>query len=322
MSDTENSSTALDMHGAADAFSSLDGDAGHDEKAKPVEGESADDAAARLAAEDAAGEGNPADAEAGEAPAAAEAITVEIDGKLVTLTKEQIAENHKNGLRQADYTQKTMAAAEARKTADAEKAAARQERNDYAQKLNTFAITTNGAIQEQQALLTQELLDNDPLEYLRQERTLRERQANLAQAQQELGKLQQEHQQEQEASQKAYYADQQQQLLAKLPEWKDPAKANAEVAAMKEFLGKQGFTPEESVFPDHRLVLMARDAMRYSQLMERAKGAVKKVAALPVRTERSGSAETSKLDGRTSVMKKLAQSGSIDDAAAAFGALG
>ena len=312
------SSAPLDMHGAADAFSSLDGDAGHDEKAKPAEAESTDDAAERLAAEDAAG----TDPEAGEAPAAAEAITVEIDGKLVTLTKEQIAENHKNGLRQADYTQKTMAAAEARKTADAETAKARQERTDYAQKLNTFAITTNGAIQEQQALLTQDLLDHDPLEYLRQERTLRERQANLAQAQQELGKLQQEHQQEQEAQQKAYQSEQHQQLLDKLPEWKDPVKAKAEAEAIKAHRVQMGYTPEMNDLRNHLDVITARKAMQYDALIERAKGAVKKVAALPVRAERSGSAETGKLDGRTTVMKKLAQSGSIDDAAAAFGALG
>lgn len=314
---------ALDMHGAADAFSSLDGDDGHDEKVKPApEGETADDAAARLAAEDAAGEGDKPESEAGDQPAAADAITVEIDGKMVTLTKEQIAENHKNGLRQADYTQKTMAAAEARKTAEAETTKARQERATYAQQLNTFAITTHGAIQEQQALLTQELLDTDPIEYLRQERTLRERQANLTEANQRLQQLNTEHQQEQEAQQKTYMAEQHQQLLDKLPEWKDAAKAKAESEAIKAHRITLGYTPDMNDLRNHLDVITARKAMQYDQLMERAKGAVKKVAALPVRPERSGNADANKPDGRTTAMKRLGQTGSINDAAAAFAALG
>lgn len=318
MSDS-NDSGALDMHGAADAFSSLDGDAGHDEKVKQADSaESEDDAAARLAAEDAEG----GDPEATDPPAAAAPVTVIIDGKSVTLTPEQIAESYKNGLRQADYTQKTMAAAEARKTAEAETTKARTERATYAQQLNNYAIANDSVIREEKARLTEELLVADPIEYFKLQRTVEARQANLLEANQRLDQLKTEHQQEQKAAHESYMQEQQRELIAKLPEWKDEAKANAEVAQIKAHLGKHGFTPEESVFPDHRLVLLARDAMRYHALMERAKGAVKKVAALPVRTERSGSAESGKLDGRTSVMQRLGKTGSIDDAAAAFGALG
>jgi DNA repair exonuclease SbcCD ATPase subunit len=307
---------ALDMHDAAAAFSSLDGDDGHDEKAKPA-GESPDDAAARLAAEDAASE--PA---AGDAPDAAEAITVEIDGKLVTLTKEQIAENHKNGLRQADYTQKTMAAAEARKAADAETAKARTDRATYAQQLNNYAITTDGAIREQEALLTDQLLQDSPLEYLAIERTVKQRQAQLVEAKGELQKLQHEHKQEQEALQRDYQAEQHQQLLDKLPEWKDPAKAKADAEAIRAHRVQMGYAPDMNNLTNHLDVITARKAMQYDALIERAKKTATKVAALPVKPERSGHAETSKVDGRTSVMRHLAQTNSIDAAAAAFSALG
>lgn len=317
---TEDGGGALDMSEAADAFSSLDGNDGHEEKEAPA-GESADDAAARLAAEDAAGEGE-TDPAAGDPPAAADAVTVEIDGKMVTLTKEQIAENHKNGLRQADYTQKTMAAAEARKTAEAETAKARQERATYAQQLNTFAITTDGAIREQEALLTDQLLQDSPLEYLAIERTVKQRQAQLVEARSRLQQLSTEHQQEQEALQRDYQAEQHRQLLDKLPEWKDQTKAKAEAEAIRAHRVQMGYTPEMNNLTNHLDVITARKAMQYDALMERAKGAVKKVAALPVRPERSGSAESSKPDGRTTAMKNLGRTGSIDDAAAAFGALG
>lgn len=305
---------ALDVHSAAEAFSSLDGDAGHEKQGQPVD-ETPEAVAERLAAEDA-----PKEVE-GE-PVAPAKFTIKVDGKDVSLTADEVAEHYKNGLRQADYTRKTMESADARKTADAETARTRQERDTYAQKLNNFAITTHGAIQEQQALLTQELLDSDPMEYLRQERTLRERQANLILAQQELQQIDHQVRSERAEVERNHFADQHEKLLAKFPAWKDPAKAKTESNQIKEYLGSQGYEAGERDFTDHRHIVLAHKAMQYDALIERAGKAVKKVAALPVKPERPGSTETTKLDGRTTVMKRLSQTGSIDDAAAAFGALG
>lgn len=314
---SESSNTApLDSNSAANAFSSLldvDGPA----ESESQNDESPEAAAERLAKHELSGEAD--DTPSGDDDQAkADDITVEIDGKTVKLTKEQIAENYKDGLRQADYTRKTMETAEARKTAEAETNKARQERDSYAQKLNTFAIATHSAIQEQAQVLTQELLDSDPMEYLRQERTLRERQANLAQAQQELSQIGQQQQTEKAEAQRAYMTDQQQQLLAKLPEWKDAAKATAEAGAIKEYLATQGYAPGDQDFTDHRQIILARKAMQYDALIERAGKAVKRVAAVPVKVERAGSTETSRPDGRTEVMRRLGQSGSIKDAADAF----
>ncbi len=69
---------------------------------------------------------------------------------------------------------------------------------------------------------------------------------------------------------------------------------------------------------DHRLVILSRKAMQYDALIDRAGKAVKKVAALPVKAERSGTPETSKPDNRTAAMQRLAKSGSIDAGANAF----
>lgn len=317
---SESSNESLDMNTAADAFSSLLG--GEDPEEKEQQAESPEAAAERLAKQELEGEEEGNDAENGEGEPAPEAddITVEIDGKTVKLTKAQIAENYKNGMRQADYTQKTMQAAEVRKAADAEVAKARQERSEYAQKLHNYAIQMDGGIAEQAALLTQELLDADPVQYLSIERTLKQRQANLGQAQQELQRINQIHQQEQAETQRSYLATQREQLLAKLPEWSDPKKAAADQESIKVYLSKQGFEPGEmGAISDHRQVILARKAMQYDALIERAGKAVKKVAALPAKVERSGNAETSKPDGRIESLKRLGRTGSIEDAAAAFG---
>jgi hypothetical protein len=307
----------LDAFSAASAFSDLlGGDAEPDQQ----DDESPEAAAERLAKQELSGEveGQP-DTGEGEPAPAADDITVEIDGKAVRLTKEQIAESYKNGLRQKDYTQKTMAAAETVKAAEAEKAAARTERDSYAQKLNNFAIATQSALQEQAAVLTQELAQNDPQEYLIQKHIFDQRQAQLGQAQQELHQISQQQQQERADWQRAHLETQRAQLLAKLPEWSDPKKAATEQGAIKEYLTGQGFEAGDlASINDHRLVILSRKAMQYDALIERASKAVKKVAALPTRAERAGSAETSKPDGRTAAMQRLGKTGSIDAAAGAF----
>lgn len=316
---SESSNEPLDANGAANAFSSLLGDDGPAEN-EPQHDDSPEAAAERLAKQELSGadEDQPDEGE-GDPDPEADGVTVEIDGKTVKLTKAQIAENYKNGLRQADYTQKTMATAEARKTADAETQRARQERQDYAQKLNNYAIQMGGGIAEQAAMLTQELLETDPVQYLSIERTVKERQANLGQAQQELQRINQIHQQEHAQAQQSYMTEQQEQLLAKFPEWKDADKARAGAGAIQTYLTNSGFDARDlSALSDHRQVVLAHKAMQYDALMERAGKAVKRVAALPVKVERSGSAESSKPDGRTEVMKRLSKSGSINDAASAF----
>lgn len=306
----------LDTNSAAEAFSSLLGDDGSKEN-DSQDDDSPEAAAERLAKQDLSGVTDPNPGEGDPAPVP-EDITVEIDGKTVKLTKAQIAENYKDGLRQADYTRKTMETAEARKAADAETNKARTERDAYAHKLNNFAISTDASMQQLAAELTQDLLVSDPVEYLTKERILKEGHAKLVQARQELGYIEQQQQQERAEANRNYLSEQHAQLLAKLPDWKDPVKAKAESSAIRDYLGTQGFAPQECDFNDHRAVVMAKKAMQYDALIERANKAVKKVAALPAKVERSGSPEVSKPDGRTESMKRLGRTGSIDDAAAAF----
>ncbi len=317
---SESSNEPLDANGAANAFSSLLGDDGPAENESQQQNDDSPEAAAeRLAKQELTGEQEQPDAGEGDSDPEADDVTVEIDGKTVKLTKAQIAENYRSGLRQSDYTQKTMQAAEERKAAAAETQRARQERQEYAQKLQTYAIQMDGGIAEQAAQLTDELWADDLTTYLTIERTVKQRQANLAQAQQELQQLNQIHQQEQAAAEQAFLQSQVEIMVEKLPEWRDPAKRAAAIAVLEPFLESRGFGQGDgNLVRDSRVLLMANDAMKYRDLIERAGKAVKKVAALPVKAERSGSPEVSKPDGRTEAMKRLGKSGSINDAANAF----
>jgi len=270
--------------------------------------ESEDDIAERLAAEE----------EGADAPAD-ELLTITVDGKEVQIKKSELPELYKGNLRQADYTQKTMAAAEQRKAADAEIQKARSDREHYARELSNYLITSESILREQEKVLTQELLNSDPVEYLTQERTFRERQANMAKAQQELQMLQAQYQQEQAEAKKSYQAEQLEKLYAKLPEWKDVAKAKADGEKIRDHMVANEFTPEEvNGIEDHRVMLMARKAMLYDALMTRAKEATKKVQAAPTIVERPGVPQTKATDGRTKAMQALKKSGGNTESTANF----
>ena len=246
-------------------------------------------------------------------------VTIEVDGKTIELTKAELADAYKNGLRQADYTQKTMAVAEARKTADAETAKATQERNAYAANLHKMAAQLDGALEQQKQIDWDALISADPVEAMKQQHLMQKRQAAFQDTLQQIQTIDAQNQAEKSKQDATYRATQQQELLAKLPDWKDPAKSSAESAAIKAFLQSSGFD-EAAIngITDHRAVLLARDAMMYRQMMGKAQAAAKKVQAIPQRVVRPGVAESGKSDGRSAAMQRLSKSGSVNDAADAF----
>lgn len=264
----------------------------------------------------------PADPEANAADEGADAVTVEIDGKPVSLTKAQIAEAYKDGLRQADYTRKTMELAENRKVADAETAKARDERNQYAANLQRNAAMLEGVLQEQQKTDWQALLNSDPVEYLKQQHLFNQRQAALQQNFQERQQLETVARAEQAEQMKSYVQGQQAELLAKIPEWKDESKAKAQAAELRDYLKQQGYD-EQTVnnVADHKAVVMARKAMLYDQMIAKASAAAKKVSTLPSKVERPGSGNAPSTDKRSADYQRFAKSGRPEDAAALFAQL-
>ena len=304
------SNESLNMDTASDAFASL---------LDPVVEEKSPEAQEAEALEELTKEPEASDDEPSEDEPSDEKVTIEVDGKTIELTKAELADAYKNGLRQADYTQKTMATAEARKAAEAETVKARTERANYATDLQKLSAQLEGALQQQNQIDWDALISTDPVEAMKQQHLLQKRQAAYQETQQRLYAIQQQTQAERAQEQAQFLQSQQQELVAKLPDWKDPAKAQAETAAIKNYLKSQGFDDGAIAgITDHRAVILARDAMLYRQMMSKAQAAAKKVSDLPQRTIRPGVTETGKSDGRSSAMQRLAKTGSIDDAAAAF----
>jgi hypothetical protein len=243
-------------------------------------------------------------------------VTIKIDGKDVEVPLSEL----KNGYqRQADYTRKTMEAAETRKAADAERQAALQERQTYQQNLQKMGAQLEGALVEQQKIDWESLIQNDPVEYLRQQHLFNQRQAALQQNMAEQQRMQAQAQAEEQRAYADFVRQQQDELLAKLPDWKDSAKATAEKAAIRQYLVEQGYDENAlSKVADHRAVVLAHKAMKYDQMIAKAKEATKKVATLPTKVERPGVGQNPGLDKRSNAFQKLSKSGKVEDAAAVF----
>ena len=148
--DNPGTESSLDTVSAGEALASLFADVREPEKASAPVAEAIPEV----------------EAPAGEA-AAPEMVKVDIDGYEVELPKDKADKLQAERLMQADYTRKTMAAADERKAATAEQQKALAERGAYAANLQRMQAQLEGALHEQsKAVNWDNLLNNDPVEYL------------------------------------------------------------------------------------------------------------------------------------------------------------
>jgi len=307
-------SSALNLNQAADAFNAFLSPQAEPEKKIEGQPKEAEEAKTEPVEAAQAEEQTPTEAD--------ETLTIEVDGKPVTLTKAELAEAYKSGLRQADYTKKTMEVSEQRKAAEAEVTKARQERETYAQNLLKMQAQLEGALQEQQNINWDELLNTNPQEYLRQKHLFEQRQAAWQQNQANQAQLAQVMQVEQQKAHQEHLKSQQELLLAKVPEWSDTKKAEAEKLAIRGYLLEQGYDQNlVDNLADANMVVTARKAMLFDQMVAKAQAAEKKVATLPTKVEKPGSGSAPTLDRRTAGYQRLSKSGRVEDAAGLIASL-
>lgn len=126
------------------------------------------------------------------------------------------------------------------------------------------------------------LIDQDPVQALKVQRhmqALQERHAQASgQVQQAVQHLNQTKQQQSSAS----LEQERQALMRAIPEWGDDGKADADRKAIKADLKARGYTDQDiEGLSDHKAVLLARDAMLYRAMKEKATTAINQVRAAP-----------------------------------------
>lgn len=241
-------------------------------------------------------------------------FTVKVDGTEVSVTLDELQKGYS---RTQDYTRKTQQIAEIRRQVESEAEAIRAERSQYAQLLGALESQVQQAAQPN--IDWDRLYQEDPIEWVRQKEVMRENQAKSQAIQFEQQRLMQISQQEQAQQMQSFLAQQRDELLKVLPDWKDPNKAKKEKELLIDFGQKAGFSADElkNIF-DHRVVNVLRKAALYEQIMSKRQN-IKPVTNNGPRPAKPGAAgRVSTTNEATRAKQRLAKSGRVNDAASAI----
>lgn len=235
--------------------------------------------------------------------------TVRVDGEEVEVTIDELLSGYS---RTQDYTRKTMALADQRKSLETEIEQIRQERTQLTQVLEQLDVQDQEQEPNWEALYQQ-----DPQQWAVQRemwRTKQERKRALVEEKQRLLQAQ-EADKQRVISQ--FVEQEQGKLTEVLPQWRDEKIAKAEKARVADYAKSIGFSDKEiSQFYDHRAVTTLYKAMKFDEL----KGGKPKAKKQATPVAKAGAATTTP-KGRDAYRKsqqRLAKTGKVADAASAF----
>jgi|TARA_B100000315_G_scaffold160086_1_gene148615 hypothetical protein len=245
---------------------------------------------------------------------------VTVNGEEQEVTLDELLKGYS---RQSDYTRKTQEISEQRKKAEsvaqvwaAETDQIRNERQQYMQTLQNIIDNTGQNFDQFAMVDWDSLKETNPIEYVTKREEYRELQERIQSMQHEQHAVQQK--QAEDAKQlHAQTLHQEHKLLVDaLPEWGDPEKQREIGLGLRDYARNQGFADQEiSDLVDHRSLLVLRKAMLYDKLNS-SDIKSKKLKNKPrvVRSGKGASKSSDKKSKRTKSMKRLKQTGHIDDA--------
>lgn len=254
--------------------------------------------------------------------------TVTVDGQKSEVTLEELQSGF---MMNKDYSQKTMALSEERKSLKNEQETFNQTSQQSAeaaqQQLNRLAgLVRNvmGAVPSEAELLA--LREKDPDAYLHAKEEIRGKQELVYRIDQEAKLIRQQREKEDSESFASTVAEEKEKLLAKLPEWADEAKAKEGMSAVAKYLEGEGFSTDElNGLVDHRTLLIARKAYLYDLGVKNKQGLAKKKVSKVVKVQKPGTskkAADSKKTERQRLFQRAKKAGTAESAAEAIAALG
>lgn len=253
-----------------------------------------------------------------------ETFTVRVNGEEQTVTRDELLRGYS---RTQDYKQKTARLAEERRSVEAERQSLAAQRQHIDQtRAQAYALAlehatedaltvSKGAKTDWSALSRQDPVkaQSDWFEY----QAARERVGQAI--------LQAHHQAaaDQEAAVMQAIAQHQDHLAGEaraaagaIPELQDASRAPTLLADLRSYLGKVGFNAAElDGISDHRLMIVARDAMLYRQMLAKQRSvAAKKLAEAPrVMSPKRSDARSAEADTLRSLRKRAQETGKLRD---------
>jgi len=232
--------------------------------------------------------------------------SVKVGGEEKEVTLEELRKGYMMG---ADYTRKTMELSEQRKQAEAKLA-------DIDQRLSDAKEIIDLEVEWLESEEAKELRSYDPEAYLSRVEKTKAKAEKFA-------KLKAKRQEEHAAIQKERLAKEQEMLKQKIPDWLDEGTVQKEWGMIVDNLKGIGFGDEElNGITDHRLMVLARKAALYDQIMSTDVES-KKVKTAP-KSARPGVPQSSTQKASKevkAVRQQLKDKGDMRSAAAAIKAL-
>jgi len=243
---------------------------------------------------------------------------VKAAGEEKEVTFDELVDGYQKGL---DYTKKSQSVAEQRKAVEAERIAieqAKQARDAYSQRLN---LIEDFLSKQNEGEDLNALKEVDPIGYAVKvaERTEREKQLAMVQAEQQ--RMAQQRFAEQQAELQQRLHQEARRVAEVIPEYGDEKKSNEVKKQIRDFAKEVGFTDQELAQAyDSRQVQVLWMAAQYAKLQKQRPEVTKKVQDAP-KMLRPGVAANQKVAADENVKKahsQLRKSGKVSDAAALF----
>jgi hypothetical protein len=245
-------------------------------------------------------------------------IKVKDDGKELEVTLDELRKGYS---RYSDYTRKTQALAEERKSFQSEAEAIRMERAQYAELLP--ALKAQLEVQSDAEPDWDNLYNEDPIEAARLERhwnkSRQERVAKLQAITTEQQRIAEEMAKEQQRALADIVQSERAKLTEVIPEWKDEGTMQSEAKELREWALNNGFSERDlSALVQASHVSILRKAMMFdkgSKKVEKVKAQPRKVARI-VRPGSSGTQVNTRSTDVKKASQRLARTGRVADAAA------
>lgn len=214
----------------------------------------------------------------------------------------------------ADYRQKTAALAESKRGVDAKEQKIQQELGSRVNQLDVLVQALHSELVGDQTNLSR-LINENPVEYLRQKDAVDRKSAMLNQALQQKQAIEQHQGALAQQKQAEYIREQESLLLEKLPAWRDPARKQAEQTELARYLMNDlGYTPDElSTLSDHRALITVRKAMLFDKAQKLRSAKPQAKATPAIRPGAAQGATAQRIDPK--LEQRLMRSGKADDIA-------
>ncbi len=239
-------------------------------------------------------------------------FTVKVDGKEAQVTEEELLKGYSFT---AYNTQRSQKLAEEKKAFEAETSAVRAERQQYQASLAQLQESMRTTSPPEPSLATSASPEAFAVEWTQ----WKQHQDHIARVTAEQARVKALQDADADKGFQAYIQEQHEKLAEAIPAFKDAEQGQALRRELSTYAKSRGFTEEElGSVTDHRMVALLHDAMQGQKAKAKAPEIKQRVERVLESPRPGANNQPAKTDDAKAAMKRLRETGRVDDAAKAF----